>query len=855
MAKNSWYAWRDADGNGDVCQTWDECQNASSGKRGEKHKGFKTYEEAWAFAHPDQPVPEQQAAQPAPQAAVTAAGGQTMRAPVQDVTGSAPPWDTSDQLTDNRAAISLDASKIEKPPVSDQVNQFCEHYGFPHLSADQRRAVQAAEGKYLLFAVPGSGKTTVLMARTGYLIHGCGIPPGQLMTMTFTRASAKEMRDRYCKYFPGREDQIPDFRTIHSFCYSIVIPMLRKAGFICPRHVVNEAAEEPTQKKRYAQRVILATVLKKQKNFPVGKANDETVQEAVQTAFSSIKNREMTEAEYSRYSVKIDKVPYPLAPLFRDYQELLGQLDCLDFDDMLVYALKGLKEFPSVVRALQEKYHYWSIDEAQDNSKIQHELMTLLAGPDGNLFMVGDDDQSIYGFRGAEPGMLLAFGNRPDVHLLVMGTNYRSDQCIVTTAKPFVEINKRRADKSMNASHPEPGEMLIPPSFPTEAQQYEYIDKAVRECNENKTKLGILYQLNISALPLIVHMHRSGSPFEASKGLSELLHRRTVGNLMQIIRFSQHPCSMERFAECRKTLGLYWMTEDLMKQLKDIHIRNKQKPLLQIILESFEEENERSRKVTELQRIMQDIREMKPSDALICLLKSPETAPSSEILTDRLAQYALLSVCDLYDSIPEMLEELAAMEQAEKRKDEDVPEEEKTEEDQGVATAGKPLITLSTIHSAKGREWDRVILIDSFQETFPGEPQFDRIGYDPEEARRVFYVAVTRAIHRLEILTVGQWHGNRETVSSFIPEFAFLADLKTDETATEKTITEESVAGSSEYVFQPTVFYGVPVGRVPGVYTDYKDVEAQINGVSMPADRRQKKFASYEEAWEYLAVR
>lgn len=862
MAKNSWYAWRDEEGNGDIYKTWEECQHASSGKRGEKHKGFKTYEEAWVFAHPDQPVPMHETAQVIPTDGPSRMKHETdplcdgVISKEQQISLNALPMEKDPRRKEEvsiaqTSAIQLDYSRAEKTQITEAVNRFCEQFQFAFLSEDQRRAIQAVQGKNLLFAVPGSGKTTVLMARTGYLIYGCNIRPDRLMTMTFTRASAKEMRDRYIEHFHPSEDQIPDFRTIHSFCYSIVIPMLRRAGFRCPFHTINEDINDKGKKKKYTQHEILTKVLKK---YLGRKASDETAQETVQTAFSSIKNRKMTENEYSCYTVKIDKAKHELAPLFNDYQEFLRKLDCMDFDDMLVYALEGLHEYPDVLKSLQNTYHYWGIDEAQDNSKIQHELMNLLAGENGNLFMVGDDDQSIYGFRGAEPNMLLEFGNQPDVHLLVMGTNYRSDSAIVHAAKPFVEVNRCRADKNMNASHTDLGEINIPLSFSTEAEQYEYIVKAAREAHRNN-KIGILYQLNISALPLIVHLHKAGIQFEASKGLAELLHKKIIGDIFHLLRFSQQPCSMERFRGCRNTLGLYWFTEGQMEQLRDVHQQYKQKPLLKIILEALtEEDNSNSQRVSRIMTILQEIRNMHPSRAVLSIIESPDLMPQIETLTDRLAIYAVLSVCDMFDSIPEMLQALDEMEKAEKLKEKDDSEEAQTE-DEGTIVTGEnekeKNVVLSTIHSAKGRQWDRVLLIDLFDETFPGMPQFDRIGYDPEEARRVFYVAVTRPIHRLDILTVGLWHGNAERISRFIPEFAWIVEKNGEKSISENNQDSTTSIRSSKCIFEPRVFYGVPVGRNPGVYTDYNKVEEQVKGFSIPAGKQQKKFFNFEDAWEY----
>ena len=891
MAKKPWYAWHDADGNGGVCKTWDECQRASSGKTGEKHKGFQTYEEAWSFAHPVEPPQPMTSAQPRvhaesetqPESApLSGEKAEDLSVPWDDRIKSVSeylreamtPWgdgftdtpesgkelseepeqENAEMGPDSAAVPVLDMSRADQGPVCDRVHQFCREYEYDFLSTDQRRAVQADQGKYLLFAVPGSGKTTVIMARTGYLIHCCGVRPEKLMTMTFTRASAKVMRDRYREKFVregtgSSEEKIPDFRTIHSFCYSIVIPMLRRKGFSCPPHVVNEDMNDKSdRKKKYLQRMILTKTLRE--SGLGDKASDETVQDAFQTAFTSIKNREMTREEYSRYRIKAAGQEYPLAPAYEKYQEILNNLQCMDFDDMLVCALKGLREKPEVLRELRERYEYWSVDEAQDNSKIQLELMQLLAGPDGNLFMVGDDDQSIYSFRGAEPNLLLGFGSDPDVHLLVMGTNYRSDSDIVNASRAFIEENDCRADKQMKAGQAGRGRIAVPPALETEADQYACIVNAAKKAKAEGKKLGVLYQLNVSALPLIVHMHREHIPFEASKGLADLLRGKLAGNLLKIMRFAVSPCNMDQFMDARKSLGLHWINEDRLDRLKTEHDRYRKTPILKLALQYLEPDEKRAADLTRYLSLLENASNDSASE-LAWKIAHGILEYAAEILTDRLALYAFLSVCDLYPTAREMLDELDAMIKAEKKKNGNEAEDEPQEEEEAVTTDEKPVVSLSTIHSAKGREWDHVMLVDAFSETFPGKAQFDRIGYDPQEARRVFYVAVTRAIHQLDILTVDSWHGNSETVSPFVIQFAWLADQFTEKPVSESVVLTETKQESSFHKLEPSVFYGVPVGRMPGVYTNWEDVQEQIKGFSIPAGKNAKKYDSYEEAWAY----
>ena len=756
----------------------------------------------------------------------------------------------------------LDRSRISKAAICDKVNCYCEEYDYSQMSVDQRRAIQAVNGKFLLFAVPGSGKTTVLLARVGYMVHACGIPANRIMSMTFTKAAAKEMRERYAKRFPDdRGEAMPDFRTIHSFCMRDIIPKLRRAGYKCPNHVIDEdlkdRSEKGSDKKKYSHWKILAEVLKKS---CIGKnASDESTQEAFQAAFSSIKNRQMKPDDYANYFVIVDKKEIPIAPVYQLYQNKLEELDCMDYDDMLIHSLKGLNDHREVLAFIQSRYAYWSIDEAQDNSKVQHDLMVLLAGPNGNLFMVGDDDQSIYSFRGAEPHMLLKFGNMPDVTPMVMGTNYRSDSDIVLAAKAFIEHNCDRADKEMRASHTEHGLIRIPESFRTEVGQYAYIVDTAKRYKARGRTLGVLYQLNASAFPLIVYMHRAGVPFESSKGLKDLMDGGTAGNLLKTLRFAHDPTDMDLFEKLYRLFDLNYLDgKERMKKLRSLHKDREKKSILSLIPEVMtdpdaekkdEKQEERAKSLELLASILDKAAKLTPSEAVKLLVTELRGIFGIEKFTEKLGLYGLLTICDLYATIPEMLNDLDAMARKERLRNKDSQNEDTTEEaDDAIETSDEVLVSLSTIHSAKGRQWDHVMLIDSFDEVFPGKPQRNRIGYDPEEASRVFYVAITRAISCLEILTVNTYHGAEISVSSFINDFAFEADMITDTPVENCSADVSSDTVSTECVPKPSVYYGVRVGREPGVYTNYDDVREQTDNY---AGSQQKKFDFYAEAWEF----
>lgn len=834
MAKKNYHAWRAPDGRGGVFDNYPDCQSAFSGISGEKHKGFATFAEAWAFAFPGKPLPEADDRPPA----------------VAPLPITTPPRGVSN--TTSRPVPELDAEKVDRSPIGEAVREYSQKYRFAQLSEDQLRAVQAKDGRYLLFAVPGSGKTTVIMARAGYLIHACNIPAHQIMTLTFTRAAAVEMRDRYRKYFKDDlESDMPDFRTIHSFCYSIVLPRLRTAGYVFPKHVIdNSDGEDAKEHRKHSSHSILSAVLRKN---GIQRYGDETCQSLVKTAISGVKNRMLSIDALRGKLLRVDSRDIPLAPLVIAYEDALRELDCLDYDDMLIHALQGLRACPEVLHTIQQRYLYWSIDETQDNSALQHELIALLSSGSGNLFMVGDDDQSIYAFRGAEPTILLDYGAQSDVHVLTMGINYRSGRAIVESAKAFVEYNRHRMDKKMSAGKRFNGEIRFLDSFRHEEEQYAYIIAAARNAQKEARRLGVLFQFNASALPLMFLLRRESIPYEASKGIQDICRGKIIDSFLKMFRFALAPNSFERFEQCRDLLGLQTGKEHTV-QIKEQHKKHLKKHLLDILLEVLSKDDRRREKAENAIPRLEAISQVAPAKAVELILYGFRLADEIKSISDRVCLYAFLSVCDQFHSIGEMIAEWDAIAAEERQVADTKPTDSLEESDGAVATGKTPAVSLSTIHSAKGREWDHVMLIDLFDQGIPGIPQPDRIGYDPEEMRRLFYVAITRTKRQLDLLTVESIHGNYEQYSCFIADYAFECEALSDSEAFESTRSDDvpgSTANSSQCLIRPAAFYGVPVGRVPGVYTNWEDAKSQTAGYSITPDRQPKRFDTRQEAAAY----
>lgn len=252
------------------------------------------------------------------------------------------------------------------------------------LNPQQRAAVEAVHGPVLLLAVPGSGKTTVLITRLGYMTLVCGIPPQSILTMTYTVAATREMRARFAARFGDALAGRLEFRTINGVAARIIALYSRMYNRTPPDLIQNENDTAP-----------LLTRLWQETNheYPT-----ESTLKDLRTAITYIKNMCLTDDELDALETDIDNLP----ELYRGYQRALKAGHRMDYDDQLCFALQILRGAPAVAKAFRGRYQYFCVDESQDTSKVQHEIIRVLAQESGNIFMVGDEDQSIYGFRAAD---------------------------------------------------------------------------------------------------------------------------------------------------------------------------------------------------------------------------------------------------------------------------------------------------------------------------------------------------------------------------------------------------------------------------------------------------------------------
>ncbi|MCX7773261.1 MAG: ATP-dependent helicase [Clostridia bacterium] len=368
------------------------------------------------------------------------------------------------------------------------------------LNAEQKAAVLHKEGPALVLAGPGSGKTTLITARTAFLALEYGIPLESIMTVTYNKAAQLEMKHRFEHIFGSDIKGQAQFTTFHSLCYSVIRDYERRQGNRF-KLIESEQGGSLHNKQR-----IIKDLYKEINGGPVNEDELETLQNEI----GLVKNRMIKEFDGLNLQTR------NFAALFKAYEEYKRQNLLIDFDDMLSYAYAIFLKCPDILQRYKGRYPYFQVDEGQDLSLIQFEILKLLvSSKDSNLFLVADDDQSIYGFRGAEPRYILELNQvYPNLSVFRLEQNYRSSRNIVELSSAFIKGNKRRYEKCHRTENSESQKpQLI--RVTDEKGQLDFIEKKLKE-NQNARKpkqVAVLYRSNLSSIPIVDRLERAGIPF------------------------------------------------------------------------------------------------------------------------------------------------------------------------------------------------------------------------------------------------------------------------------------------------------------------------------------------------------
>lgn len=587
------------------------------------------------------------------------------------------------------------------------------------LDPQQDAAVQAADGPVLLLAVPGSGKTTVLVARLGYLRYVRGVPPERILTMTYTVAAARDMRRRFAALFGEQESRLLEFRTINGVCSRIIRLYERTMGRAAFRLM-----EDGGQKSALLGELFRGLT---------GEFATESTLKSLETALTYAKNQMLRGEQLEE--VKVEGVDFPA--FYRAYGRALRERELMDYDDQMVYALQILRQYPQILQKVQARYSYFCVDEAQDTSKIQHEIIRLLAGRSRNLFLVGDEDQSIYGFRAAFPQALTQFDKGyPDARVLYLEQNYRSTQPIVAAADQFIQRNQNRRPKHMRAVRGA-GPQVQEISVYDRREQYRYLRGVAADCT---AQTAVLYRDNDSALPLVDLLDRVGIPYRCRQMECLFFTNRVVRDLTDLIRFAREPWDGARFLNLYYKLGAG--ISRALAQEAAAAAGGAGEPILPYIAASPAASPWTKKQCRALQTHLNRLLEERADKAVYRMVHFMGYGDYLEERGGDLSKAEILEALGAEEPTPERL--LARLEEL-----------------SGVVREGStdpdcPFV-LSTIHSSKGLEYDRVILMDVadglLPKTLPGPGAAPEELEAYEEERRLFYVGMTRAKERLSVIT------------------------------------------------------------------------------------------------------
>lgn len=615
-----------------------------------------------------------------------------------------------------------------------------------HLSFTQQQlqAIETIDGPVLLLAVPGAGKTTVMVSRIASMIYEHGIAPSSILTITFSKAGARDMRRRYEGLFGQLEKETPLFCTIHSFCYQVVGSYCQATGGVAPRLI--EARERSMALREIYQRINQEFL-------------SEDLEEELVSNLSFIKNAMLRQEDVEQNEKQpaekrvLETQIKNLWSIYKAYSNFKRDNGLMDFDDMLSYTLTILKKYPQILEYYQDRYPYLCVDEAQDTSKLQHAVIGLLAQKSQNLFLVGDEDQSIYRFRGACPENLLEFPKQyPKAKLLKMEENFRSTGEIVEHANRFISFNKQRYPKNM-FTHNERGGPIEVKKLHDFADQYH---AAIEAYLAEPGTTAFIYRNNLSAVPIADILDRNDVDFYIKEHKARLKNNYVVSDVLAFFSLSFDPKDFAAFSR------IFYKTSSCLK--RNMLSRIPQSPLMEgesyfDRMVTLCDENQNTGKIRYISMMVEQLHKMEPVKAMECILYQIGYLGYLEFTSG--AGYSmqaqklniLMSLASRVSTVEQFLDRIDEL-------DEIV-----------VQHAQRPQarLTLTTAHSAKGLEFDTVVLLDCMDDIFPAHSAVEKwkLGMEEEmeEEARLFYVACTRARKRL-VLPYANFSANTPAVPS-----------------------------------------------------------------------------------------
>lgn len=635
--------------------------------------------------------------------------------------------------------------------MADELTSYLYDHFKMTLTPSQKDAVEALHGPICVISCPGSGKTTVTVIRLANLMVKGGVSPQQILALTFSKASAKDMNDRFKSLFPSLANHVK-FATIHSFAFHIIRHFEQISG---TRY---EFIDTPNQMTHSKRQLLASIYLEKSERYL---SDDEY--ETITGQISLLKNLMIEPHQTKEIKKYVENEVELFIQVYKAYEQKKEANFFLDYDDLLTTAYQILIHQDELRTFYQQRYTHIQIDEAQDTSKIQYELIKLVATPRNNLFLVGDDDQSIYAFRGAYPKQLLDFKQTfKDAQIIYLTENFRSSQNIVEMSSTFISHIHDRYPKEIKTPNP-PSSVPVLHHFQTEKEQFTYLIeqlKAIDDLNE----VAILYRQNVSAISLIEMLERHQLPFKLQEGKLTFFTHPIVKDVVAFFHLTLNPRDAEAFKRIAKIL---YLSASVIQQT----LAQSESPYLDYLTRqvAFKTAFQRD-KIRQFKLNLPKLKDLPPKRGIHFILDTLDYESyltkrgfikdeKERVYTQGLAVIETLkSIASETGDIHEFLNRLSHLYQLSHQSSQQM----------------MPAINLLTFHASKGLEFNTVFLVDCMDGITPSSSALNQHllheEEEFEEERRLFYVAMTRARHQLQILSVANKHNILFNRSVFVKD-------------------------------------------------------------------------------------
>ena len=614
----------------------------------------------------------------------------------------------------------------------------------------QYRAITHGAGAMLVLAGPGSGKTFVVTQRIKYLIEQHHVKPEDILVITFTKAAAEEMQERFAKLSAGKCNPVY-FGTFHSVFFQI----LRHTYRFTAQNIIRE-----NDKYR-----LLSQIIRELPDEFLGLAqldySTETLQNLL-SEISTVKNNGVTPQE-----VRSATVPQAVFErIFQMYKQEMNRNKLIDFDDMVLLCRNLLAERPDTLKLWQQRFQYILVDEFQDICPLQYEVVRMLAKPQDNLFIVGDDDQSIYGFRGSKPEIMLNFTKEyPKAEQVLLDVNYRSRQGIVDTAARLIAHNKMRFDKAVRAQNRQNDGVKIY-SFQSKSKQAESIALLIKQYialpDTKYSDIAILYRTNNHTIYTADRLMREGIPFTMKEKPKNIYESPVAKDLIAYMRYALYEANQEDFLRIMNKPVRYikrsTVPRGAFKMRELIDNNHATGYVVQNILEFYDE--------------LHFIKSLNPFSAVNFIRKGVGNGTGYDAYLKKQAAEKGKDVSEEFEELEELMRLSREFETIElwleHIENYDAILYEIAQQEKRLKKMNTDTVSMVTMHASKGLEWDVVILPDVNEGVIPHKKAVTDA--ELEEERRMFYVAMTRAKQHLFICYIQEKEAGNLLPSRFLDE-------------------------------------------------------------------------------------